>query len=85
MSDDAFIAVFAAQILAFALALVGLAAGAYLAWTHAPPVGGEWWPYIRVGAVIVAAVIGAKVGALVGYLTAVIVGIIVAVFWAVVP
>jgi hypothetical protein len=39
--------------------------GAWLVWTRAPPVGGEWWPYIRGAAAIIGGVVGLKVGALV--------------------
>lgn len=49
---------------AVALALVG----AWLTWHNAPPVGGEWWPYVHVAATIVGGIIGAKIGALAGFL-----------------
>lgn len=39
----------------------GLSAG-ILTWMYAPPVGGEFWPYIRVGATLVAMAVGAKLG-----------------------
>lgn len=44
----------------------------YYAWTVAPPVGGEMWPYIRAGVAILAAFVGVPFGALFGYISAVI-------------
>ena len=43
----------------------GFVVFAVVAWFIAPPVGGEFWPYIRVGAALVAGTIGAGVGQLV--------------------
>lgn len=48
----------------FAGCLAGVVAGAAIAWAYAPPVGGEFWPYIRVGAALIGAAIGSKVGVL---------------------
>lgn len=51
--------------------------GGYLAWVHAPPVGGEYWPYIRALAAIVGAAVGAHVATLaLLVLVAVVVGIL---------
>ena len=46
-------------------AIGGAIASAWWVWSYAPQVGGEFWPYIRAVAAIVAFVIGAKVAALI--------------------
>lgn len=56
--------------LVFVMMLAGAAVGGYLVWTHAPPVGGDWWFYVR----LIASVIGALIGAKVGYVAGVILG-----------
>lgn len=50
------------------LALGGVGAGGYV-WMNAPPVGGAFWPYIRVFAAVLAGLVGLKIGALIGYVT----------------
>lgn len=44
--------------------LVGGIGTALAIWFHAPPVGGEWFFYIKVLAIIVSAPIGAQIGAI---------------------
>lgn len=73
MSDRFFEAVIGVQVLVVVLAVIGTVAGAYLAWTRAPPVGGGWWPYVRVAATLVGAIVGAKIGVLVGALVGVVI------------
>lgn len=57
-----------AVIAGFLFAIIGMIVGAFIVWNQAPVVGGEWWPYIRIGATAVGAIIAAKVGVLVGYI-----------------
>lgn len=63
---------FAVSVLAWILAIIGAVAGGVFAgwWVfhNAPPAGGEWWPYVRAVATIVAVILGAKVGWLIGML-----------------
>lgn len=46
---------------------VGFAVFALVAWFVAPPVGGEWWPYVRVAAALIAGSVGAGVGQLAAF------------------
>lgn len=66
--ERGFQGVVAAQILALGVVAASGLAAAYLAWAHAPAVGGAWWPYIRVVVAILAAAVGVKVGAIVAYI-----------------
>lgn len=43
--------------------LVSAAVPAYLVWLTAPPVGGEFFPYVRLGAAMITAIVGAFLGA----------------------
>lgn len=43
----------------------GIAIGV-ITWMYAPPVGGEYWPYIRVGAAMIAGYLGAQIGVMIG-------------------
>ena len=43
----------------FASLLLGFVLGAYWTYLYAPPVGGEWWPYIFALVVVGGALIGA--------------------------
>ena len=52
-------------IAALTAVAVAVASGWWV-YLNAPPVGGEWWPYIRATVTIVAAVIGMKIGWIVG-------------------
>lgn len=63
-----------AIILSVILSVVTLALGALFVWNNAPPVGGEYWFYIRIAVTIVGAVIAAKVGAIIGYIVGGIAG-----------
>lgn len=40
----------------------------FVSWSWAPPVAGDWYPYIRAAIALVAAVIGAKIGLFIGSL-----------------
>lgn len=62
-----FRAVAVAQMIGLGIAVVAALVAAIVAWTHAPPVGGEWWPYIRALIALVSAVIGFKTGAVIAY------------------
>lgn len=53
--------------------LTGIGTGVWV-WHNAPPVGGEWWFYLRAAFTIVGAFVGIKVGALLGWLLTVLVG-----------
>lgn len=53
--------------------VTGIGAGFWV-WQNAPPVGGEWWFYIRSVATIVSVFVGVKIGALIGWLVTVILG-----------
>lgn len=66
-------AMFGAQVITLLLALVGFAVGAYLIYHHAPVVGGEYWPYIRIVVSIIGGVIVGKVAAIVGVLFGIVV------------
>lgn len=44
--------------------LFGAVVSGLYVWHNAPQVGGEWWPYVRVVAAVIAAIIGGKVAAL---------------------
>jgi hypothetical protein len=44
--------------------LLGAIGGAISVWVYAPPVGGEWFFYIRVVAALIGAFVGANVGAI---------------------
>lgn len=59
-----------APVIGIAGWLAGAVVGGFLVWVHAPPIGGELWPYIHVAATIVGAFIAAKVGAVVAALIA---------------
>lgn len=63
--NDGILATLAVQALVFVSALIGAIGTGLWAWANAPVVGGDFWPYIRVGAALVGALIGAKVGAVV--------------------
>ena len=41
--------------------LIGFFGVGIATWIFAPPVGGEFWPYIRVGASLLAGFVGAKI------------------------
>ena len=63
--------------------VVGILA-ALATWMYAPPVGGEFWPYIRVGAALVAGIIGAKLGiVLAALLTFALLGLVIATQWVI--
>lgn len=47
--------------ISYLFAVIGLVVGGYLAWSFAPPVGGEWWPYIRVTVSIISGLLVARV------------------------
>jgi len=53
-------------------AFVGGFGGAIYAWMAAPVVGGEFWPYIRVGIVFVAGSVGLPLGAFMFFLAAIV-------------
>lgn len=59
-------------------AVVGLLYGGYYTWTHAPVVGGEWWPYIRVAATVFGAFLSMKISAIIGYVLGIPVAVVIA-------
>jgi hypothetical protein len=63
-----------ASILGILFGIGGLIGAGYWTWFNAPPVGGEWWFYIRIVVTVVAAMIGAKASALAGYIVGGIIG-----------
>ena len=65
-------AVIALQFVVIGGALIGFVGAAYLTWTYAPAVGGEWWPYIRALAALIGGAIGAKVIGIVAYVVGMI-------------
>lgn len=57
--------------------VIGGVVAMWLVWVYAPPVGGEWWPYIRVAATLIGGVVGAKIAAILATLLAfVVVGLL---------
>ena len=63
-----------ATIFGITFGLSGLVGVGYYTWFNAPPVGGEWWFYIRIGITIIAGIIGAKVLAVIGQIIGLLVG-----------
>lgn len=65
MSDSWFAGTVAVQLLVLLGTVFGAILGGWIAWTQAPPIGGDAWVYIHVAVTIFGAIIGAKVGAIV--------------------
>lgn len=66
-----------ATTLAIILGVIGFTGIGYYTWFNAPPVGGEWWFYIRIIVTLLAAVIAAKIFALIGQIVGFILGTII--------
>lgn len=66
-----------AMVFGLVFGIIGTVVAGLFAWHNAPPVGGEWWFYIRVALTIIAAYIGGKIAAVVGYIAGAILGAIV--------
>jgi len=65
---------------------MGFVGATWYAWHNAPIVGGEYWPYIRVGIAVVAGFISAHVlsilAAIIGALLAAVVVFLAGIIWA---
>lgn len=57
-------------VIAGSVVLSTTVVGAAIAWVVAPPVGGEWWPYIHVGIALVGAYVALQLLGVVAVLLA---------------
>jgi len=63
-SDGLFVAVLVGVPVAAGVVFAAVAGA--LAWSWAPPVAGDWFPYIRAGVALVVGLVGLKVGLALG-------------------